>query len=63
VAEITKAVWMSVKSAPTIRVFNGNTCLQTDFPDNDTAVSWTILCITKDLTNHLIVDIKKYSRQ
>lgn len=39
VAGITKAVWMSVKSAPTIRLFNGNTCLQTDFPDNDTAVS------------------------
>jgi len=59
VSGIIKAVWMSVKSAPTIRLFNGNTCLETDFPDNDTAVPWMIACITEDLTNHLIVDIKE----
>jgi len=61
VARITKTVWMSVKNAPTIRLFNGNTCLKTNFPDNGTAVSWIILCITEDFANHIIVDIKKYS--
>jgi len=58
VAGFTKAVWMSVKNEPTIRLFNGDICLQTNFPDNGTAVSWVILCITEDLTNDVIVDIK-----